>query len=187
VSSDWGFYLNTHNGIAQENVANNSPSNTLKLLDLEDSTFSNCSVCRFIAPKYTMPTYFTTMALFVGGDMRVLDNNYKKEISSCAAVYNCNGGFHKYVMRFQRSADDRFILLDPSHRALAKFLAATPTTNSFFPTAIFNMNEKGSNFVSDNIVKDRDMRMKRHEVKSFHDKHVVCPLLFTVVMSYIYS
>jgi hypothetical protein len=43
--------------------ANTNPSNTLKLLDLEDYTFFNESVWQFIASKYNKPAYFTKMDL----------------------------------------------------------------------------------------------------------------------------
>lgn len=135
--------------------ADHSPKRCRKLVEI--GTFDTAEYIVIITqPRWIMPTHFTTMVLYIGDDSRRGTVEYTKEINNVVFAYNSETGGKSYVTTVRRSADDKFLLFDPSEPYLAQKFNGHVMTNGFFPRPLYEVNSSGANFIKTNILAHRD-------------------------------
>jgi hypothetical protein len=107
-------------------------------------------------PRWIRPTYFSTMAVYIGDDYRRKAEDYAKEINNVVVKYNREKGSKSFVTNIRISAEGRFFLFDPSEAHLAQRLGKHVMRHGFFPRPVYDVNSSGGNFVKADIVAHRD-------------------------------
>ena len=155
-----GWTLVDSTGIARGNCTDHSPRRYETLAANSPYPIQDGFTVHITQPPIIQPTYFTTIALYIGNRPSATGATVRYELDARTAKFNRIFNKRSYIGTTLRTLDSKFVLLDPSEPALAKFLCSAPTNNGYFCRAVYSLNESIKNF---------EHKMEEHRDEAFEE------------------
>lgn len=162
ISNTWGIRTDqtTSGTIIRGSCSDPDPKRCKAIIDQSIFKFDESALkITFSSPRFIQPSYFTTMALYIGSILGTDELNwYRAKIETLVARYNNAGPTTKaWVFDFRFVMEGRFVAFNPSDPLLLNYLADQQICN-FFPRPVWDLNKEPSNFVDKELLAWRDHR-----------------------------